>query len=306
MFQSDIGPLDGDSWEKLIQSVFKLKYDSYQDMVASPGDLGIEGFVLDEGILIQCYCPDENYDTKTLYEKQRDKMTEDLKKLSKNQKEIVSHLGSAKISQWIFITPKISKHDLHAHARSKTEEILSLGLPFIAEDFKVLIKDLDAYIFYIRHLEHLAGKQICFTPPQGESIPEPALTTKYDENINDKNEIRSVVKGVYKESVHIKLNDITKKQYLEGYDILRRIFSQSPELYERISKLVNNFEDDVETLSLTWQGDDPQELISSLENKLLERFKQSSYISAIESEDLWSITRHMIARWIAECPMRIE
>lgn len=306
MFQSEIGPLDGDSWERLIQSVFKHKYDTYQDMVASPGDLGIEGFVLNEGILIQCYCPDENYDAKTLYEKQRDKMTEDLKKLSKNQKEIVAHIGSATISQWIFITPKISKHDLHAHARAKTAEILDLGLPFIANNFQILIKDLYAYITEIRYLQQMQGKSICFTPSEGESIVEPKLTTEYDENINDKNQIRSVIKGVYKDDVHVRLNNMTKKQYLEGYDILRRIFTQSPELYERIAKLVNNFEDDVETLSSTWQGGDPQELINSLEEKLLDRFKQSSYISVIESESLQEVTKHMIARWITECPMRIE
>ncbi|TOA28410.1 hypothetical protein CGK30_23380, partial [Vibrio parahaemolyticus] len=61
MFHTAIGPLDGDTWEGFIQAVFKKKYDNYQEMVASPGDLGIEGFVLHEGILIQCYCPDENY-----------------------------------------------------------------------------------------------------------------------------------------------------------------------------------------------------------------------------------------------------
>lgn len=81
MINTDIGPLDGERWEALIQSVFKRKYDTYQEMVPSPGDLGIEGFVLGEGIVIQCYCPDEDYDTKTLHEKQRDKITRDIKKL---------------------------------------------------------------------------------------------------------------------------------------------------------------------------------------------------------------------------------
>lgn len=306
MFQSEIGPLDGDSWEKLIQSVFKHKYHTYQDMVASPGDLGIEGFVLDEGILIQCYCPDSNYDANTLHEKQRDKMTADLKKLSKNEKALIEHLGDKKISQWIFITPTIGKHDLHAHARTKAAEIIALGLGFISSTFEVLIKDLEAYISDIRFLQQINGKQISFTPVVGEFISEPDLTTEYDENIRDKNKIRSKIKGVYKDDVHNMLNSKTKKQYLDGYDILRRIFTQSPELYERIAKLVNNFEDDVEIISATWQGNDPQELINMLDEKLMDRFKNSSQISSIENEDLQSITKHMIARWIAECPMRIE
>jgi hypothetical protein len=305
MFHSDIGPLDGDSWESIIQSVFKHKYDTYQDMVASPGDLGIEGFVLAEGILIQCYCPDDNYDAKTLHEKQRDKMTADLKKLSKNEHEIASHLGSKKISQWIFITPKIAKHDLHAHARTKTNEILALGLSFIAADFHILIKDLEAYISEIRHLQHIKGEPICFTPAAGESISEPKLTTDYDKNIIEKNKVRSVVNGVFKDNAHDILCRDTKKQYLDGYEILRRIFKQSPQLYERIAKVLNKFEDKVEVISVTWEGK-PQDLISELESMLLERFNKNPYIAEVEHEDLQEITEHMIARWIAECPMRIE
>ena len=78
--------MDGDKWESLIQAVFKRKYDTYQEMLASPGDFGIEGFVLNEGIAIQCYCPYRQYDTAPLYEKQRDKITTDLHKLETNEK----------------------------------------------------------------------------------------------------------------------------------------------------------------------------------------------------------------------------
>ncbi|TOB14792.1 hypothetical protein CGK12_23770, partial [Vibrio parahaemolyticus] len=85
----------------------------------------------------------------------------------------------------------------------------------------------------------------------------------------------------------------------------RRIFTESPELYERIAKLVNKFEDEVEELSLTWEST-PQNLITGVEDRLMARFSKDLYISSIEHEDLVSITKHMVARWIAECPMRIE
>lgn len=92
---------------------------------------------------------------------------------------------------------------------------------------------------------------------------------------------------------------------MDGYDILRRIFNQSPELYERIAKLVNNFEVDVEEVSMGWE-DSPQNLVIRVEEMLIERFGKDAYISTIEHEDLVSITKHMVAKWIAECPMRIE
>jgi hypothetical protein len=305
MIQTEIGPLDGDKWESLIQTVFKRKYDTYQHMTPSPGDLGIEGFVLHEGIMIQCYCPEENYDAGTLHNKQRDKITTDIKKLSKNKKEILERIGDCKVSQWLFITPRIGKHDIHAHARNKEEEVKAEELEFIADNFQVLVKDLGHFIHDIRQQQIIGGEQLTFSSASGEVITEPALTTEYDENIREKNKIRSVIKDIYKPKNHTRLNELTKKLYLEGYDILRRIFNQSPELYARIAKLVNNFEDDVETDSMTWE-DSPQKLVASVEQRLIERLTKDAYISVIEHEDLVSITKHMAAKWIAECPMRIE
>ncbi|CAH1522901.1 conserved hypothetical protein [Vibrio owensii] len=305
MIHTDVGLLDGDRWERLIQSVFKKRYDTYQDMVASPGDLGIEGFVLDEGIMIQCYCPDEEYSAGILHEKQRDKMTTDLGKLAKNEDALVKHIGDCQISQWLFITPRIGKHDIHAHARKKEAEVKEQGLAFIAEDFQVLVKDLDYFIQDIRQLQIVNGQQLCFTSATGQVIPEPELKTEYDDNIAEKNEVRSFINNVYKPTAHQRLNELTKKLYLDGYDILRRIFNQSPELYERIAKLVNNFEDEVEEVSMTWEGS-PQKLVTSIEEKLIGRFEKDPHISTIEHEDLRAITKHMVARWIAECPMRIE
>lgn len=305
MIQTDVGSIDGDKWERLIQSVFKKKYDTYQDMVASPGDLGIEGFVLNEGIMIQCYCPDEEYSAGILHEKQRDKITTDIKKLVKNEDDLIKHIGDCQVSQWLFITPRIGKHDIYAHARKKEEEVKAQGLAFIADDFQILVKDLDYFVQDIRQQQVVNGEQLCFTSASGEVITEPELTTKYDENINDKNQVRSIVKEVYNPAVHHRFNEITKQQYLEGYDILRRIFNQSPELYERIAKLVNNFEDEVEVMSMTWE-ESPQKLVSLVEGKLIGRFEKEPHISTIEHEDLMSIAKHMVSRWIAECPMRIE
>ena len=56
---------------------------------------------------------------------------------------------------------------------------------------------------------------------------------------------------------------------------------------------------------MTWD-ETPQKLIALMEAKLIERFNQNRHIAIIEHEDLVSITKHMLARWIAECPMRIE
>jgi hypothetical protein len=305
MISTDIGPLDGNKWESLIQSVYKRNHDMYQEMLASPGDLGIEGFILGKGVVIQCYCPDKEYDTATLHTKQVNKITADLQKLSKYADELKRHLGDTKITQWIFATPRVAKHDIHKHARAKEIELRGYGLDILDEKFTILVKDLAFFEVDIRKIQVVGGHQLDFSGVSGIYIPEPKLTTTYDKNITDKNEIRSAVKNIYDPDVHTKLNDLTKKSFLEGYDILKVIHRQSPELYEKIAKVVNNFEADVEEESLTWE-DSPRQLIENISLKLMHRLEKDSFISAaINHENLVAIVKHMIARWIAHCPMRI-
>lgn len=80
MFNTKFGSFNGSTWEDLCQLVFKRKYDAvgYQQMKASPGNFGIEGFTIGTGLAFQCYCPDKHYERAELYENIRDKITQDL------------------------------------------------------------------------------------------------------------------------------------------------------------------------------------------------------------------------------------
>ncbi|PST85359.1 hypothetical protein C9I86_19450 [Photobacterium sp. NCIMB 13483] len=305
MISTSIGSIDGNLWESLIQSVYKRKYDSYQEMIASPGDLGIEGFVLDLGIVIQCYCPAREYDTPDLHKKQVNKITKDIQKLVINEIELQKHLGGAKIKQWIFATPSIAKHDIHIHARNKEKEIKEKNLSIIDENFQILIKDLGFFEKDIRNIQVVNGEQLDFSNYSGSYIYEPNLTTEYDGNIFSKNKVRSYKKEEYIPFIHERLNEITKKDYVDGYEILNAIYTQSPELYERISKVINNFENYVEMESLTWEGT-PKTLIDHIRDKLISRLENDEFIKkSILYENLVLISEHMISRWIAHCPMRI-
>lgn len=58
--------LDGDSWEELCQSCYRIRYQDvhYTEVPATyKGDAGIEGFT-QTGIVIQCYYPEGTYSDK--------------------------------------------------------------------------------------------------------------------------------------------------------------------------------------------------------------------------------------------------
>jgi hypothetical protein len=306
MIQTQIGAIDGDSWEELCQAVYKKRFSTYQEMVPSPGDWGIEGFVLGEGIAIQCYCPEEEYDTTTLHTKLVNKITKDLNKLNKYDQEISQRIGNDKIKQWIFITPRIAKNDLHYHARNKEQEVRNWGIGLIDANFTILLHDLGYYLSEIRQIQTLNGEAMIFSESSLEGLKQVKSCTEYDNNIDRKNSVRSFKGNIYSENKHLKLNQITTDRFILGDTLVRSIEKQSPKLYESISRVINQYESEISELSLIWD-DSPQALIDKVSSQLKERFeKDKSIIGVIVDSDLNEIVKHIVAKWIALCPLEIE
>jgi hypothetical protein len=280
MIQTDIGKMDGNTWEELCQAVYKKKYLNYQEMVPSPGDWGVEGFILGGGITIQCYCPDREYDTATLHTKQVDKITRDLNKLYKYKTEIAKRIGSDKIKQWIFITPQIAKNDLLAHVRTKEQEVISWGLDIVDENFNIIIHDIGHYLKDFRDIQTLNGEQLVFSEHGDDGIDKVKYITEYELNIDRKNGIRSVISEVYNENVHRKLNDITTERFILGDLLIRKIEKQSSELYKSISRVINQYATEIEEVSITWD-DTPKALIEKVSLQLKERFEKDKSICGV-------------------------
>jgi len=306
MIQTRIGTIDGDSWEELCQAVYKKRYSNYQEMVPSPGDWGIEGFILGEGIAIQCYCPEHEYDTATLHSKLVNKITKDLNKLYKYSKEISHRIGTDKIHQWIFITPRITKNALHSHARNKELEVKGWGLGIIDTDFKILIHDIGYYLPEFRQIQTLNNESMIFSEYDVEGLKKVENCTEYEINIDRKNGIRSFKGKEYNELTHRKLNEITTDRFILGDELIRRIEKQSPKLYESLSRVINQYESEVEEESLTWD-DSPKALIEKVSSQLKERFdRDKSIFGVIVDSEVNEIVNHVVSKWIALCPLDIS
>ncbi len=145
MIQTEYGTFDGDSWQRICKIVFLQKYESefYLEIVASPGDYGLEGFTKD-GKAFQCYCPSDYYSADELYEKQRDKITKDLNKLKLYENDLKKRLGNTKIHTWFFVTPQFKKNEILIHCVKKTDEVKKWNLSIIENtQFNVIPRDID-------------------------------------------------------------------------------------------------------------------------------------------------------------------
>lgn len=308
MFTSKFGAFNGSTWEGLCQQVFKRKYlaEGYQQMPASPGDYGIEGFTVDTGWGFQCYCPDKHYDRSELYDKQRDKITEDLGKLKTHQAELLARLGTTKLCRWVFVTPEIDKNKLLAHARTKEQEVRQWGLPHVDPNFTVLLHDGDHYIVEINQVRSAAGEALIFDAkaPVLKELAGPK--EDYERNVQRKCRARlsaPVPKPNLEERVE-QLTQMTIESFLESDGHFRSISVSAPPVYFRLVGLINEYENQVIEQSTSWRAT-PEELTAKVREGLAERIVAdlSPEISRATAD---KIARHMVARWLAVCQLNYD
>lgn len=308
MFRTRIGTFNGTTWENLCQLVFKKKYDQvgYQEIPASPGDYGLEGFTLQTGIGFQCYCPDDHYGPTELYEKQRDKITADLAKLKTYSSQIAARIGSTKLREWHFVTPEIDRHKLLEHARIKETEVRGWNVPILDPDFTIHLRDADFYITEINEIQSLNGQALNFDTA-APSLPEPAgPPEEYEANMRRKTATRLAPKASH--SQHQKfltsVFEQTQSEFLEHGSLLKRIERTAPPVYFKLLRIVDEYEKSVVELSATWCGT-ADELVKSVREGLAQRIA-TQLGPQVDETEAQRIARHIVARWLAICELDFE
>ncbi len=302
VFHTAYGAFDGNSWERLCQLVFKRKFtdDGYTHIPATPGDYGLEGFTKTTGYGYQCYCPDKVYPPKELYEKQRDKITTDLKKLQTNEADLTKILGVTKVQRWHLVTPTIAHNDLIKHAQAKEAEVRGWNLSILASDFQVLVHDADHYATEIQEIKLAVGQALDFG---GLPAVLPELTDSsetYEKNVMRKTRTRLANSPADKlEGKVARLYTKTLREFLDHGLHLKRINDTAPTVHSRLARLINGYEADIGETCDTWVGT-PQELTEKIRDGLTERIV-NELAPAIDLTGAAHIARLIVARWIAVC-----
>jgi hypothetical protein len=303
VFQTSYGPFDGDSWERLCQLVFKRKFtvDGYTHIPATPGDYGLEGFTKTTGCGFQCYCPDKTYSAKDLYEKQRDKITKDLRKLRLNEAVLKKVLGITKLRRWHLVTPTIGHNDLIKHAQAKEAEVRDWKLSILDAGFQVMVHDADHYATEIQEMQLAVGKALDFG---GLPTSLPVLGSSadtYQQNVMRKTRTRleNRVPAETLEGRVSRLYQSTLREFLDHDAHFRRINDTAPTVHSRLVRLINGYEAHVVETCSTWEGT-PQELTERIRDGLTERIARE-LAPAIDETGAAQIARLMVSRWIAVC-----
>lgn len=307
MYTTKFGPFNGDSWEELIQICLRLKYESeqYQSIPASPGDFGIEGFTR-TGKVFQCYCPDNNMTSAALYEKQRDKITKDVNKLSLYQDRLLQIFDGTKIKEWIFVTPEYRMKELVIHCNNKVEELRQLNLPFIDDDFRVIIHDIGNFTKEIPIALNGGSQKLMINP----KISSTGTMTSWKEQENELvgNAIRKHTKRFPADmnGVTKKVNDLTEntiKSYFDRESILSRWQRLHPQDYDKYLILISQVEETVKEQCM-FPSDNNNELYKSLRTLVDKKLREN--FTYLDDTTITNLTNGVIADWLLRCPLDFE
>ena len=270
------------------------------------GDLGIEGYTR-TGILFQCYCPDMEYDPAKLYEAQRDKITRDLNKIILNEQELKAYLGDIRVHKWIFVTPGYSNKELVRHCMQKGQEYRCLRNSILAENFDVLVYDIEFFSAEIPIVLNFRQDKIDIDSPQKTTAEEitdwkTKQISLVDNAIRKHGQRLSPAKSKFQERVNI-LTQKSVRDFLNGDSMIRKWEECYQDQYEKFQKVVSQFEERVEAKCVVFSGDN-NALYGEIEVELKGKIEAS--FGFLDETMIDRLTNRVMADWILRCPISFE
>lgn len=308
MTTTKYGNFDGNEWERVCQVCFHLKYekDSYQEVKASPGDYGIEGFTR-AGDVFQCYCPEKDYTQDELYEKVRDKITRDLEKLNTYQVQLKSKLNGTKIKRWVFVTPKDVKNQILDHCAKKSDEYRKLKLDILDDKFDVLIRNLDFCADYLPIAINSIGNKLYIEPDKKDNSDIEAFEKSGSEqatNIINKSVciIENSISG-NRTTTSDKLAKSYIIQYLNGYSVIGTLQKKFGNSYEKYLRNITEMEEQLEQKKI-YHDSSNKDFIKEISLEVSQRINNE--FNDLEQTTKNRLSNYVIASWLADCPLRFD
>ena len=288
-----------EEWESHANKLLRERYTS-ANYIPIPdqhnGDGGIEGFSMD-GNAYQMYCPENAMTLDKLYEDQRRKMTNDVRKFIDNKKIMKGFFGDLKIKRWILVVPNHKTKNIIAHATQKTREVIDANLGYVDNsNFRVLVWDRNEFkseetSLLAAGLATLKLKPIDVPEPEIESFREKA--TEFSENMTRKlgklNDNHKVIENGQK--------NLTKSAII-SQNMISTLKEDYAEIYEQITSTTSRRAKQLDIEAL-----DASPETQSLSYQIKKLQEQLGNNSKLHDDNLEEISKGVVADWLMNCTL---
>lgn len=307
------GKLNGDSWEELCQSCYRIRYreQHYTEIPAAyRGDAGIEGFTLD-GVVNQCYYPEKEYSDDDLYNHQRDKMTTDISKLlSPVYKNRLKDLGVPVVKEWHFVTPYYKDSRIIQHAETKRSEVIAKRIAdpkqfdYIDEDFRIFVIAAEELRFEITRIIRNSCTDIKLNLAI-RNVKQPDWTGCESEKVDNIKRKVAAVMGNEEDELYNDIVDTYIEAYIKGLEIMRILRLSYAEIYEDVYKLEQAYKKQVK---IKTGMNTNQSMNSVIFNEILDDFERQlkEACGYFTVDSIIELKVDIISMWLADCSMKFR
>ncbi|EPU7551873.1 hypothetical protein ACVZJ5_000291, partial [Enterobacter hormaechei] len=289
-------------WEQYFKSIIRLHYKPANccDLPDSQnGDFGIECYTL-SGHVFQCYLPEQSSDIEKLVKAQRKKINNDISKFTTKYKADLELLfGDTKISRWILATPYSKSAKLTQYCTQKSLRVRELKLPYVADDFQILVQTDSDYVTE-RALLRRTNYQLNLDLSNATVDNAVAFI---NENVDFLDKLNLKLPKINpSESVQDSYRHFIIQKYLDYQNLIDELKQNWVDIYEVVYKCIQQRETNLVGLSmLTSSSAQPAEKMLKQMEVLKANIEKE--IPTLKESDLEKINWGVIADWLIRCPL---
>jgi len=292
---------DGNEWERKVKHWLRLRYPDgrFEEVPAAhQGDFGIEGFSRD-GIAYQCYAPQSALKVAELYENQRIKITNDIKKFIERKVELSRLFGKVVIKSWWLIVPQHRSSKLVQHATAKAKEVVQANLPYVSPDFYIHVAtaedfavEREAAIRKGVEALHLDCDEVHATHIQEWAGNNDVFANRLDQKI----------KAYSGELVDEKVRDLREKwigSFIKAENLLKKLKATAPGVWEEFRGIKQRREGKL-YLKYNKASAPSQVLDQTIAELMNELVNKVPNLGSDQAEDIAVGT---VSEWLHRCPL---
>ena len=137
-----------DDWESFALSLLQSRHGAlnvHKIPAKHKGDLGIDFYCTGEAVIYQCFAAEEPIDVATRANRQKKKITTDLKKIVGRKAEVSKLFMGIPVKKWVLLAPIHDSKDVNLHCAKKTTDLRILNLSHLDAEFEVCIQDQESF-----------------------------------------------------------------------------------------------------------------------------------------------------------------
>ncbi|MFZ5704787.1 MAG: hypothetical protein ACOY5R_05930 [Pseudomonadota bacterium] len=291
---------DPDDWEEFAQSLLQGRHgvlNLHKVPANHVGDFGIDYYCARDLVIYQCYAVEEPVDVAVRAERQKIKITTDLKKLTDGAAEVSKLLLGKPLKKWVLLVPNHDSKDVNLHCAKKTTDLRAKNLSLLDTDFEVCVHDQGHFPGKALQdaISTLSNLSLTVNTPTHEELKSweagsadllANATVKLAKRVIGANVSTAVAEGV--------------EAFLRGNALLDALRNNAPDLHEKVAAAIQ-----YRARLLNYAGPQGGPLPGSILRAELENLTVAIKESApsLSNSNAQEIALGTISEWIMRCPL---